>query len=828
MRLNKQFYLPILITLLTVTGPIQTVTAAEVMTADDVKTDKKLRLPNDGRSDLQELIQRVATDDTGDGQPTEPEPDEPETPEVAQVEQPKVEADPQVEEPLAKTDSKPASSGKAPRAITTNTNGTSTWTFDSDTGLLVFGAGQLAQPIYSNIEAADLYRGDVKKIQFESNVIAPVSVTYLFANLGQLSDFIDLQNFDTSNVTSMVYWFYNSKGLTNPDLSALNTSNVMNMSYMFYGSGVTSLDLSGWSVDKVASFSYMFYDDTALSTLNLSNWGSNRTATAVNMSYMFAVSIGAISELDTLNLTNFKTNNVTDMSYMFQCTRLNKLDLHTWNVAKVLTFANMFYQAKLTALNLSNWRNNDASTSTSMASMFSQTRALTELNLSDFSTANVTDMSSMFSATQLEFLDLHMWNVTKVTSFSFMFNNAKNLKELNLTDWGSSRTATTVNMRYMFYGTETLTTLNLTNFKTTNVNDMQYMFYGTGLESLNLSSWDVTKVANFNYMFCVTSSLKTLDLSNWGVDRTASAVTMLYMFSNSTALTNLILTNFKTTNVKNLSGMFRLTALTDLDLSNWDVTKVTDFSSMFNNSKIRTLNLSGWNTLSDVRNFDVTFTGTADLWKITLSENIKFTKISTFVTAPSIGTTITDNGQNYKTTSASWQIVGNGTDHHPTGDMVTTTEMYADRLEPVTYVWAQAPTFDGVANLTFGPLGAGDFRNGNKPLATNMATGTVNLINLESGIPYKVSVVQTSDWTTSGQSATISKNDLSIQYGDNSLTDSVDFWLGNSTTSQKSILFNHNTTNAFSIWLNPNAVIDTILLGKQLQSELTWTLSETP
>ncbi|MFT8911457.1 hypothetical protein [Leuconostoc pseudomesenteroides] len=60
MRLNKQFYLPILITLLTATGPIQAVTAAEVMTADDVKTDKKLRLPNDGRSDLQELIQRVA------------------------------------------------------------------------------------------------------------------------------------------------------------------------------------------------------------------------------------------------------------------------------------------------------------------------------------------------------------------------------------------------------------------------------------------------------------------------------------------------------------------------------------------------------------------------------------------------------------------------------------------------------------------------------------------------------------------------------------------------------------------------------------------------
>ena len=60
MRLNKQFYLPILITLLIFTGPVQAVTAAEMMTADNVKTDKKLRLPNEGRSDLQELIQRVA------------------------------------------------------------------------------------------------------------------------------------------------------------------------------------------------------------------------------------------------------------------------------------------------------------------------------------------------------------------------------------------------------------------------------------------------------------------------------------------------------------------------------------------------------------------------------------------------------------------------------------------------------------------------------------------------------------------------------------------------------------------------------------------------
>ncbi|MGQ4574624.1 BspA family leucine-rich repeat surface protein [Leuconostoc pseudomesenteroides] len=1000
MRFNKQLYLPILITLLTVTGPVQAVTAAEVMTADDVKTDTKLRLPNDGRSDLQELIQRVATGDTGDGQPTEPEPDEPETPEVAEPEQPE-ETDPPVEQPtVAKADSKPASSAKAPRAITTNTNGTSTWTFDSDTGLLVFGAGQLSQRIDQNLEAAGLVATQVKKIQFESNVIAPVSVTYLFANLGQLSEFIDLQNFDTSNVTSMSYWFYNSKGLTNPDLSALNTSNVTNMSSMFYGSGVTNLDLRGWNVDKVTSFSYMFYNDTALSTLNLSNWGGNRIATSVDMSYMFY----GTSALTNLNLTNFKTTNVTTMSCMFYNTALTSLDLSNWDVSQATTFSRMFYNAtKLASLNLTNWGVGRTATSVSMTDMFCNTSALINLNLTNFKTTNVTTMSLMFYGTALTSLDLSDWDVTKVTNFSFMFYQTTKLTSLNLTNWGLNRTATSVSMSYMFYGTSALTNLNLTNFKTTDVTNMSYMFYqASALTSLDLSDWDVTKVTNFSYMFYQATKLTSLNLTNWGVSRIAASVNMANMFNGTSALTNLNLTNFKTTNVTNMANMFQSTGLTELDLSDWDVTKVVNFNYMFDTAlklknlnlsnwrssdsststvmthmfrqtgalesltltnftttnvtemsymfasssslkvldlhtwdvskviafpymfnnmlQLTTLNLSGWrhndsststymtsmfqytpalksliltdftttnvtnmpnmfhstglesldlhtwdvskvgsfqsmfdySSLKEVNlsgwrqqdspvetNFNVMFAHTLSLksviftdfntenvqsvssmfsgssietldlsswdfrnlgsvmdmlrdtkklWRITLGENCQFLGTPTFTTAPQVGTTITDNDQTYKTTTASWQEVGAGTAHNPKGAFVTTDEMWSDTAtRPVTYVWAQAPTFDGVANLTFGTLGAGNFRNGNKPLATNTATGSVNLINLESGVPYKVSVAQTSDWTTSGQSATISKHDLSIQYGDNSLTNSVDFWSGNSTTSQKSI-----------------------------------------
>ncbi|MDN2450894.1 MULTISPECIES: BspA family leucine-rich repeat surface protein [Leuconostoc] len=830
MRRKQAGYLPILIAVLTLAGPAQTVTAAELTTTDDVKTDKKLRLKNDGRSDLQELTQRIATGDTGDGQPAAAEPNKPdtlETPEVTEPEQPN-ETDPPAEQPaLPTTDNKPPTSGKAPRSITTNTNGSSTWTFDSDTGLLVFSAGQLSQRIDTNLAENSLTASQVKKIQFngdEGKVTVDPSVPHLFDNLDQLTDFIDLQNFDTTNATSMSYWFTNTKGLTNPDLSSLNTSNVLYMTEMFHDSGVTNLDLSNWNVNQVTTFQDMFFWADKLTTLNLSTWGADRTVDSVNMGAMFSNA----SALTNLDLTNFKTKNVTNMSSMFRNTGLISLNLSTWDVTKVKEFQYMFYSsAALANLNLSDWGIARIADSIYMNYMFYNTSALTNLNLMNFKTKNVTGMSYMFYGSGITNLDLSNWNVDQVTTFNCMFAEAKHLTTLDLSNWGVARTADSVNMTYMFSNTSALTTLKLTNFKTTNVTTMAYMFRGTGITHLDLSDWNVNQVTTFDNMFAEAKNLTTLNLSNWGVGRTADTIIMRYMFFNASALTTLNLTDFKTTNVTNMARMFVGTGLAELDLSHWDVSKGTKFFNMFYNaSKLKTLDLSGWYTSGA----DVTamFGKTTSLWKITLSANMKFTGSPMFWSAPAIGTTISDNGQNYKTTAASWQIVGNGTDHNPAGNMVTTDQMYADRSETITYVWAQAPTFDGVANLTFDTLGAGAFRNGNKPLASNMSTGAVSLINLDASKSYKVSVAQTSDWNTSGQSAKISKNDLSIQYGQSSLESSVDFWTGTSASSQNNIMFNHNTSNSFSIWLNPNTVIDTKLLGKQLASELTWTLSETP
>ncbi|WP_260363074.1 BspA family leucine-rich repeat surface protein [Leuconostoc falkenbergense] len=251
---------------------------------------------------------------------------------------------------------------------------------------------------------------------------------------------------------------------------------------------------------------------------------------------------------------------------------------------------------------------------------------------------------------------------------------------------------------------------------------MSRMFSSTPLLTLDLSDWNVTQVANFSYMFSNTTSLTSLDLSTWGESRTATDVNMQGMFTTTTNLTQLNLNNFKTTNVKNTSYMFYGTGLTSLDLSDWSISSTATVTAMFMN--------------------------TYHLWKITLGPNIKFVSTPNFTEAPAAGTTIP--GTSYVTNAASWQIVGNGTEFNPQGAMVTTTQMYADRSESITYVWANqsvqpTPAINTISSLNFGTLGANNFFNGAKPVATNMTTGSVNLVDLESTTTYNVLVQQTSD-----------------------------------------------------------------------------------
>lgn len=89
---------------------------------------------------------------------------------------------------------------------------------------------------------ADLYGGapwemnnvgdDITTIVFE-DVIRPTSLRGWFQCLRNLTTFVNMQNLDTSNVTTMYKMFFMDDSLTELDLSYFDTSNVTDMDWMF-------------------------------------------------------------------------------------------------------------------------------------------------------------------------------------------------------------------------------------------------------------------------------------------------------------------------------------------------------------------------------------------------------------------------------------------------------------------------------------------------------------------------------------------------------------------------------------------------------------------
>ena len=96
---------------------------------------------------------------------------------------------------------------------------------------------------------------------------------------------------------------------------------LININKIFYNcSSLISLNLSNFNTNKVTDMSHMFYKCSSLTSLNLSNFNTNKVN---NMSYMFS----NCSSLTSLNLSNFNTNNVTNMSGMFSnCSSLSSLN----------------------------------------------------------------------------------------------------------------------------------------------------------------------------------------------------------------------------------------------------------------------------------------------------------------------------------------------------------------------------------------------------------------------------------------------------------------------------------------------------------------------
>ena len=150
---------------------------------------------------------------------------------------------------------------------------------------------------------------------------------------------------------------------------------------------------------------------------------------------------------------------------------------------------------------------------------------------SDFTSCNFKDKTGLLTVDYLKVTD-------KVTSMNRMFSNCNKLTSLDVSNFNTSQVT---NMKHMFKDCHNIISLNLSNFDTSNVTDMQYMFEDChNIISLNLSNFDTSNVTNMTQMINECYNLTELNISNWHLK---SEVDVTDIFKDTNVLTNVIMNN---------------------------------------------------------------------------------------------------------------------------------------------------------------------------------------------------------------------------------------------------------------------------------------------
>ncbi|MCR4748834.1 MAG: DUF285 domain-containing protein, partial [Lachnospiraceae bacterium] len=327
-----------------------------------------------------------------------------------------------------------------------------------------------------------LGRLDIKA--FDTSNVTNMSRMFYGQRLGEP---LDVSTLNTSKVTDFSYMFYQLYA-GNPDVSNFDTSSAVDMSYMFGGVGYsgskvshnapavahgtfTELNVSGFDFSKVKSMRGMFSNNAGLTKIVLPK--EPKTGVVEDMSELF-MSCSSLSDGSIENLEKLDTSGCTDMAVMFGCdahtklieTRMNdkgeviretehkfgnslsrgpaftKLDLSNFNTSKVKDMSGMFDLPNCKTIIFGDGF--DVSGVELMQGMFTL-NIMDELDISSFNTASLMNASAMFNMPVVRKLTLGKFDLSHIESVyssSRMFG-CKTLDELDLSEaiFGSNKYA---------------------------------------------------------------------------------------------------------------------------------------------------------------------------------------------------------------------------------------------------------------------------------------------------------------------------------------------------------------------------------------------------
>ena len=244
---------------------------------------------------------------------------------------------------------------------------------------LDFGANKYPS-ILIEYQTPTIYKYTIKCMSPIKIYLSPAIVDYAMSiTMNIPSTVTDLTNTFESSMSSQ-------KTLKNIVFTDVNTSNVTTMEGMFIGcGGLTSLDVSKFDTSNVTNMAYMFFSCDHLLEIDASNFNTSKVE---DMDSMFS-SCGSESSATTTTIIvdGWDTRQVKYMAGMFENTKVQTLDLSSFDTSKVIDMWCMFFGCQqLRSLNISNFNlasivRYDEEDRDTLADLFSYTNKLTLSNV---------------------------------------------------------------------------------------------------------------------------------------------------------------------------------------------------------------------------------------------------------------------------------------------------------------------------------------------------------------------------------------------------------------------------------------------------------------
>ena len=256
-------------------------------------------------------------------------------------------------------------------------------------------------------------------------------------------------------------------------------------------SGLEEVDLSGLDISLCTNMAGMFNQCRKLKSVDLTPLNTSKVT---NMSGIFTL----CESLESVNVKGLNTSIVTSMNSLFdRCYSLKSVDISSWNTDKVRTFNRMFWNCqKLTDVKM-----NCSKTSleeTGVKEMFTNCYLLPKVDMSSFDFHNANDFTSIFS----------------------------NCNSLQTIVFGKSNTSNIIKMKNAFAGVGGNGEFTCVDADFSSATIMDSAFKGCTATSINLSGWKTTSVQNLSSTFAGCGNAKKINISGWSADNVTSIGSM--------------------------------------------------------------------------------------------------------------------------------------------------------------------------------------------------------------------------------------------------------------------------------------------------------------